>query len=330
MQLQPHLKINSKLHHQCFDMNQYILLFPLLFFPLLSCSQQEQISLPISEEPKDKFSPPIDLGKLENKALDEASGIAASSKYSAALWTHNDSGAEPILFLIDTTGSSLASFYVTGVGNRDWEDIAIGPGPEAGESYLYIGEIGDNQAAHDSYKIYRFKEPTIKEGNTPALDTIQQVDIIEFVYPDGARDAETLMIDPLTKDLYIVSKRDKFEHIYRAPFPQSTSEVITLENTGKLPIKIGGILDQIVGGDISADGREVVLKSYVRVFYWKREDESTSITELLQKEPVVLPYTVEPQGEAIGFAIDGSGYFTLSEKQSGAEPHLYFYKRKKP
>lgn len=308
-------------------MNRYTLFFLLLFIPLLSCSKEAQVSPPTQENPKVKFSPPIDMGKLQNKSIDEASGIAASQKNSSALWVHNDSGGEPILYLIDTTGISLASFYISGVGNRDWEDIAVGPGPQEGESYIYIGEIGDNQAVHDSYKVYRIPEPHIEKTHTSTADTIQQVDIIEFVYPDGPRDAETLMIDPLTKGIYVVSKRDEYEHIYRVPFPQSTSEVTTLEKTGNLPIKIGGIFDQIVGGDISADGNEVLLKSYVRVFYWKREDQSTSITELLQEEPVVLPYTVEPQGEAIGFAADGSGYYTLSEKQSGAEPHLYFYKR---
>ena len=33
---------------------------------------------------------------------------------------------------------------------------------------------------------------------------------IHFKYPDGPRDAETLMIDPVEKLIYIVSKRDGF------------------------------------------------------------------------------------------------------------------------
>jgi hypothetical protein len=41
-----------------------------------------------------------------------------------------------------------------------------------------------------------------------------------FQYPDGSRDAETLLLDPLTKDIYVISKRE-FEDIrvYRAPYP---------------------------------------------------------------------------------------------------------------
>ena len=85
-------------------------------------------------------------------------------------------------------------------------------------------------------------------------------------------------------------------------------------------------MEQLVGGDISPDGTEVLLKSYVKVFYWRRQT-GQSLVDLLQTEPTILPYMPEPQGEAIGFATDGSGYYTLSEAQSGLEPRLYFYRR---
>lgn len=149
------------------------------------------------------------------------------------------------------------------------------------------------------------------------------------MYPGGPRDAETLLVDPFTKDLYVLSKRDQFVHVYRAAFPQNTALIDTLELLGQLPRQQVGILEQLVGGDISPDGKEVLLKSYVRVFYWRRANEKTSLLDLLQTEPQVLNYHPEPQGEAIGFAVDGSGYFTLSEEQSNIEPHLYFYPRRK-
>ncbi len=306
---------------------KFIILF--FFFAFPSCGKEEPLAPVEEEKPLTAFDPPVDLGVVGHKAIDEASGIVASKKNPHALWVHNDSGAEPQLFLIDTLGKHLATFHLQGAANRDWEDIAIGPGPKEGESYIYIGEIGDNQAVHDSYKIYRIPEPQINLGDVPVVDTLYQADVIEYEYPDGKRDAETLLLDPVSKDLYVVSKRDEFEHIYRVAYPQNTTEKVTLEKTGELPIQIGGVLDQIVGGDISADGNEVLLKSYVRVLYWKKENPTISLTDLLQQEPAVLPYTVEPQGEAIGFAADSGGYFTLSEAQGGAEPHLYFYKRKK-
>ncbi|MGB3781219.1 MAG: hypothetical protein WA960_22830, partial [Tunicatimonas sp.] len=240
---------------------------------------------------------------------------------------HNDSGGDPKVYLISDRGTTQATYSLLGANSRDWEDIAAGPGPVAGETYLYVGDIGDNNAQHAIKTVYRFVEP-LAADSLPG-NVIRPVDAIRFVYPDGPRDAETLLVDPFTKDLYVLSKRDKFVHVYRAAFPQNTESIDTLELLGQLPRQQVGILEQLVGGDISADGKEVLLKSYVQVFYWQRADGKTPLVDLLQTEPQVLTYRPEPQGEAIGFATDGSGYFTLSEAQSGIEPRLYFYPREK-
>ena len=167
----------------------------------------------------------------------------------------------------------------------------------------------------------------LQANHAATVDTVRQVDAIRVMYPDGPRDAETLLVDPLTKDLYILSKRERLVNIYRVAFPQRTDSLNALEKLGQIPREQIGILEQLVGGDVSADGKEILLKSYVQVFYWQRKDEQTSLVDLLQTAPTMLPYLPEPQGEAIGFAADGSGYFTLSEQQSGIKPRLYFYAR---
>lgn len=276
--------------------------------------------------PDTTFAEPVDRGVLENVALTEVSGLVASRKNADALWVHNDSGGDPKVYLINGQGQTLATYVLAGATSRDWEDIAIGPGPEEGQTYLYVGDIGDNNAQYPTKTIYRFVEPTFTDGTT--LDTIRQVDALRVAYPDGPRDAETLLVDPLTRDLYVLSKRERFVHIYRTAFPQDTAGVDTLEQTGQMLREQVGILEQLVGGDLSPDGQEVLLKSYVQVFYWRRDDDATSLAALLQTEPRVLPYVPEPQGEAIGFASDGSGYYTLSERQSGISPRLYFYQRR--
>ena len=293
-------------------------------FPLNACGQQV-VSPSVSPGTQAIFSEPIDRGVLDNPDIEEASGIVASRKNAHALWTHNDSGGDPKVYLISDSGKTLATYVLAGVKSRDWEDMAIGPGPEEGETYVYVGDIGDNNAQYPIKKIYRFVEP--KATGRATVDTIRQVDVISVAYPDGPRDAETLLVDPFTKDIYIISKRERLVNIYRASFPQDTVALTTLEKPGQIPREQLGVLEQLVGGDISPDGKEVLLKSYIQVFYWRREDEQTSLVDLLQTEPRVLPYVPEPQGEGIGFAADRSGYYTLSERQSGMEPHLYFYER---
>ena len=301
-----------------------LFLFTWLLLPGLACGQNNPA--PYATPPQSaSFSEPIDQGEVKYSAISEASCIVASRDNPGVLWTHNDSGNEPKIYAIDTSGEIVGEWVIAEATNRDWEDIAIGPGPEDGVTYLYIGDIGDNQAVHSSLNIYRFPEPLIDADNS--VDIIRNVEKINLKYPDGARDAETLLIDPFTRDLLILSKRDRFARLYRLPYPQSTSSTTIAEKLGELPREISGIFNQPVGGDLSPDGRELLIKSYVEVLYWQREDGETSIFELMQQEPKILPYTAEPQGEAIGWAANNSGFFTLSEKKGNASLHLYFYQR---
>lgn len=302
-------------------MMRFSLILSLLFLFGSACAQ----SLLTPKVDSSKFTGPVERGALESTALNEVSGLAASVKNKGALWVHNDSGGEPKVYLIDTLGKTIGSYVLAGAKNRDWEDIAVGPGPKEGETYVYIGEIGDNNAKYPIKRVYRFVEPTYT-GNV--VDTIQQVDQIRFVYSDGRHDAETLLLDPLTKDLYIISKRDQFSYIYQMAYPQDTSQIDTLEMVGHLSQEVQSILNQPTGGDIAVDGLKILVKSYVQVYYWQRENAQIPIAQLLQTAPEILVYSPEPQGEAIGFAVDESGYYTLSEQRGGIKPFLYFYKRK--
>ena len=273
------------------------------------------------------FSSPEVAGLIQTTLIQEASGLVTSRAHTDVLWTHNDSGGEPKVYLISTSGESKGSYFLEGAENRDWEDIAMGPGPDPDVNYIYVGEIGDNNARYETKKIFRFPEPTSLPGQNE-VDTIHNVEMIQFTYPDGKRDAETLLVDPFTNDIFVISKRETSVHIYRAAYPQDTDKVIALEMLGQLPLGSTDVGDQIVGGDISKDGKEVLLKSYTKVYYWQRDDGNISIFELLKSSPVELPYVPEPQGESITFAMDGSGYYTLSEKSFASQQQLFFYKRK--
>src|SRR5690554_6324978 len=92
------------------------------------------------------FTSPEPMGELDNQAIDEASGIVASPRYPGFLYTHNDSGGDAEVFIIDTLGRSHATIQLEGAKNVDWEDIAIGPGKDPRSNYVYVGDIGDNNA----------------------------------------------------------------------------------------------------------------------------------------------------------------------------------------
>lgn len=257
-------------------------------------------------------------GLLQNRQINEASGLDASWINADVLWTHNDSGDQNRIFAIDTRGNDLGTFYLAGISNRDWEDIAVGPGPQDGQAYIYVAEIGDNRAVYDTKYIYRIPEPMFKQQSLPVDTTLEGVQTIAFRYPDGPRDAETLMIDPLSRDLYVISKREEQVRVYRLAFPQVIDSVTTAEYLLSLPITM------VTAGDISDDGRDIIIKNYDQIFYWRR-DVQQSVSEVLAMPPDTLPYVVEPQGEALCWSADGQGYFTLSEEAKGIRARLYYY-----
>ncbi len=276
--------------------------------------------------PDDFAGPGIVIGEIQNdNTLDEISGMAASVKNPGAFWVHNDSGDEARIFLIDTEGYIISTVNIDTdfTDNRDWEDICVGPGPVEGESYIYIAEIGDLDREYDNKYIFRITEPVISLESKGQKMNIPRdsVSTITFDYKYGPRDAEILMIDPLTRDLYIVTKREEKVQVFPIPYPQNFDEKMILTKSSVfLPFRLAN------GGDISADGKEILIKNLDTVYYWKLQEGET-ILDALAREGQQLPYIREPQGEAIAWMRDGSGYLTVSEARDNITPRIYLYQR---
>lgn len=258
------------------------------------------------------------VGRIQSKILDEISGIVVSRKNPGVFWVHNDSGDRAQIYAIDVRGRLLSTFLVTGAKNRDWEDIAIGPGPDEGESYLYIGDIGDNKPQRDSITVYRVPEPAVSLTEPIAVSRTAKAEPIVMQYPKGdRRDAETLIVDPLTGDLYIISKREMSNGLYYVASPKPGSEPVTLQFKARLPIGFS------VGGDISANGRLVVVRSALGAVMFERVS-GKPLWEAFKRRARSLPVKSEKQGEAIAFDIEGQGYYTVSE---GKKQPIYYYAR---
>ena len=203
------------------------------------------------------FSTGFQTGTLQNSSVVEASGIIASRMNPNVLWTHNDSGNSARIYPLSTAGANLGTYTVSGTSNVDWEDIAVGPGPVDGTQYRYIADTGDNGAGRSNVSVYRVPEPTVSDTQSAVSTSISGAVKLTFAYPDGARDAEGMFVDPLTRDIYIVSKREKSKHLYRAAYPQSASGTTTLE------LMTTFLTDStwLTAADISPDGNEIIIRS---------------------------------------------------------------------
>jgi hypothetical protein len=251
-------------------------------------------------------------GQVQASALTETSGIAASRTNSGVQWAHNDSGDTARVFAMTTSGQHLGSFTLTGASAIDWEDMAIGPGPVAGKSYLYVGDIGDNNHARASIVVYRVVEPSVNVQQPPGDgQVLGNVETFVLTYPDGAHDAEALAVDPANGDIVIVTKTLSGQAGVYVRSASSSSTTLTRKD----PIDLGaGTL--VTGASVSPDGSAVVLRTYGSVLLFDRPD-GVALDEAFRSSRCTGASTSEPQGEAVAVTPDGGGYLTISE---GSQP----------
>ena len=266
------------------------------------------------------FTAGIQTGTIQNGSVNEASGIVASRMNPNVLWTHNDSGDSARIFAMTSAGTNLGTYSIPGASAIDWEDIATGPGPLAGTQYLYMSDIGDNASIRSTIDVYRVPEPVVSDLQSLVNTSISGVAKLTFAYPDGARDAESLFVDPLTKDIYIVTKRETPKRVYRAAYPQATSGTTTLELMTTFTSDTW-----LTSADISPDGNEILVRSGEigsgRLF---TRPTGGSITDAFNAGSITVPLHAESQGEAIGFDPFGRGYYTTSE---GSGQPIYYFDR---
>ena len=250
------------------------------------------------------YGPAVLLGRLD-PAVDESSGLAASRRNPGLLWTHNDSGDDPVVYCADRQARSCGTWLVTGAGARDWEDMAVGPGPEAGRSYLYLGDIGDNNGDLRQVVVYRVPEPAVPAAAGAGRGATEAAERIPLRYADGPHDAEALLVHPTSGDIYVVTKEPLTARVYKA-----TDGV--LERIASLSIGIG----LVTGGDISPDGRRVALCTYASGFELTLPASATPDGfDAIWRQPL-RPVDLPPrtQGEALAYRLDGNALLTTSER----------------
>jgi PKD repeat protein len=270
------------------------------------------------------FADPVIPGNLQASTAVEISGVVVSRDYEDVLWGQNDSGGglRNVATAFRPTGEHLGDYELAGLQNRDWEDISMGPGPNPDRDHIYIAEIGDNNFAYATLWIHRLAEPELDLDNPP-VDPVQVVDVesFEIRYPDGFHNAETLIVDPATEDVYIVTKQwndDLTTRVYRAAAPLDDQVVAELElmlSQGEAPNLAAGY----IGGDVSPLGDRVILKRYNMIQMWFRLGD-VPLWEVFLDDPCTGP-GAPGQQESVGLTPDRLSYYMVPE---GAQPPIYF------
>lgn len=280
---------------------------------------------------------PIRSVVLNSNELNESSGVAQTGP---VIWTHNDSGDVPRLFAFSQDGVLRGQFIVRGAQAIDWEDMCAFQ--RDGKRYLAVGDIGDNSAQRKSVRLYvieipeallseapsedspgdtseapvaadtprRPGSPQLADGSASGELTVQAT--FEVQYPTGPVNCEALAYDPLSQSFLLATKELILCRLYRVPAPTLTgTQAVQAEFMGSL------ILPLVTGGDISPDGKQLVLSTYGPGCLLQRhfDDQRQAMGWQTQGLAALHMFALPPrrQGESIGFSEDGQRLWLTSE-----------------
>jgi len=258
------------------------------------------------------------IGHVDHPPVTEISGIVRSQLHDNVWWVHNDSGDEPRLFALDSTGtvhvapwheddyaahagadrSDKPMWPGVQLGNAahiDYEDIAIE------DSTLYLGDIGNNGNARRDLGIYVIREPFHYDRRSRPLKhlPIRYPDQETFPAEQWHFDAESLFIDDGT--LYILTKHRDGQKIneqepgtklYRldTEYTERVNTLTRVDRHDRIPPPTAAAL--------SPSGDRLAVLGYSSVWIFPRPDDDT---HWLSTEPRRIELAAErsKQAEAV-------------------------------
>lgn len=221
--------------------------------------------------------------------------MAPSQLHSGVMWVHNDSGDAAKLYALRLSDCSVVGeLQLRDVSARDFEGLAAGVDAQ-GRPVLWVGDIGDNRDSWSDVSIYRIREPK-NLGNKSA-----QVQRYRFTYEDRPHNAETIMADPTSQQIWIVTKQLASGSIYALPKKLKKSGV-------NIARKIGQATGLVTDGAMKPDGTVFVLRDYFDARFYS-DSGGRPPGEMIEK--VQLP--AQPQGEAIAWLPGANAVVIASE-----------------
>lgn len=259
------------------------------------------------------------VGNLESKKLDEASGLARSIRFGDVFWSMNDDGPA-VIYALDATGRHLGRVRIADAKNRDWEDIASFRLDNT--AYLLIANIGDNGSKYDHLSLYVVAEPDPKD------DAAELAWRIDFQYPDGPRDAESVAVDAVNGHVYVLAKRTVPAELYQLPLRPADDDKVDDIVQAKLVARLDNLPQpsqrqlknamqngwgwQPTAMDFAPDGKSALILTYDGVNYFSR-NEGESWPDALQGRAMHLSLGKFKDAESIAYSDDPAVAFVTLE-----------------
>lgn len=260
---------------------------------------------------------PRTVGRFRPGAAPEASGIAAGARNPDLLYILDDGpGTSELLVVRAKDATVVGQLPIAGLQGVDTEDLAVAPCAARGRSScIYIADTGDNLESRDTVSVVRVVEPDLSGGISEEPVPAESATLR---YPDRAHDAEALLVGDdgslvlITKD---PGRRGRgAARLYTAPrFGDAT-----LRKGRRLPLPTPGLplAAAVVGNVVTAadavPGR-VIVRTYDALYEFTADRKSQPLHRFPSWRRREIAAPAEGQGEAVAYASDGCGLFTVSE-----------------
>ena len=140
--------------------------------------------------------------------------------------------------------------------------------------------------------------------------------VITFTYPDTNQDAETLMVNPKTGDIYVVTKHlSGPASVYRIKPEFDTGQISRPDKVAEISVPSipNGFL---TGGDISPDATRVIICDYTEGYEFVLPTGAENFDEVWKQQPTVIDLGKRPSGESVTYNIDGTAILAGSEHKN--------------
>ncbi|TCJ30358.1 hypothetical protein [Nocardioides jejuensis] len=229
--------------------------------------------------PADDTAVGHEVTRFTDPDIIESSGLVVLGDDLAV--TMNDSGDTARVFTVDlATGDTVGVTHFDGAAH-DLESLA-----PADADHVWVGDTGDN--GKDRPDITVTKVPVGRGDRTVEGETFH------LTYPDGPHDAETLLAQPRTGRLFVVSKSPLGGAVYAAPAHLSATGTNIL-------VKVASAPALATDGSFLPDGRHVLVRNYFK---------ATVLT--FPGWQAVADFTLpqQQQGEGLGVRADGTVFLS--------------------
>jgi hypothetical protein len=243
--------------------------------------------------------------------LIEGSAATLSHTQPGVVFTINDSGSEPLLFALDTTGADRGVWRIGGARNLDWEAASVGPcgvradsaAPPPNEC-VYIGDTGDNGATRTSRDLYRVAEPGARAAGFMGALAAQR---LSYRYSDQPHDVEAMYVAP-NADTYLITKRRlkgpgnrlRPALVFRIAASAWDSTVVQAQLMDSLPVVPGSApMRQITDAALSSDGSFLAVRTYAQVYVFATDSSTGRVRHAIPPAVCNIGSLGRWQGEGV-------------------------------